>query len=132
MKKITFLILLFIVSSSFAQTKSVKSNKTAVLITFTGFSTGNWGASGNWTPAQVPTSSDDVTIPNGKVVNLNSVDAAALSLNINAGGTLNLANGKALTVTNTLTNNGTFTIASDGATSSSVIVGGFTGSNATY
>ncbi|MCF6212542.1 MAG: T9SS type A sorting domain-containing protein [Flavobacteriaceae bacterium] len=132
MKKITFLILLFIVSSSFAQTKTEKNQKVAAPITFTGFSTGNWGASGNWTPAQVPTSSDDVTIPNGKVVNLNSVDAAALSLNINAGGTLNLAGGKALTVTNTLTNNGTFTIASDGATSSSVIVGTYAGNAATY
>jgi len=131
-QKNTLLIVLFIVSFSFAQTKTGKSNKTAATITFTGFSTGNWGAAGNWSSATVPTSSDDVIIPNGKIVNLNSTTAFALSLTIDAGGTLQIANGKSLKVTNALTNNGTLTITSDTSLSPSVIVGSFSGSSITY
>jgi trimeric autotransporter adhesin len=131
-QKITFLMVLFIVSFGFAQSKTAKGQKTAASITFTGFSTGNWGAAGNWSTASVPTSADDVIIPNGKIVNLNSTTAFALSLNINSGGTLQIANGKSLKVTNALTNNGTLTITSDASLSPSLIVGSFSGSSITY
>jgi len=131
-QKITLLIVLFIVGFGFAQSKTGKSQKTTASITFTGFSTGNWGAAGNWSTSTVPTSSDDVIIPNGKIVNLNSTTAFALSLTIDAGGTLQIANGKSLNVTNALTNNGTLTMTSDASLSPSVIIGSFFGSSITY
>ncbi len=67
----------------------------------------DWHTADNWTASGVPTSSDDVVIPD--VVNdpvISSSDAAANSLTVNQGAVLDLTD-RTLTVEGTLTNNGT-------------------------
>jgi len=119
-QKITLLIVLFIVSFGFAQTKTGKSQKTAVALTFA--VDGNWSLASNWSPAQVPTISDNVTIPNGRLCILNTSGAAASTLTIDTGGTLNVNAGASLNINTTLTQNGTMTIKSDASSSGAVIV----------
>ena len=63
----------------------------------------NWNATGTWTCGHVPLSSDDVTITDNDVVNVNIAGAVAQSLTIQAGGndTFLIFNaGSSLTVTN--------------------------------
>lgn len=119
-QKIILLIVLFIVGVGFAQTKTDKSNKTAVTLTFA--IDGNWSLASNWSPAQVPTIGDNVIIPSPRLCILNTSGAAASTLTIDSGGTLNVNSGASLNINTTLTQNGTMTIKSDASSSGAVIV----------
>jgi len=125
-QNITLLILLFITGFGFAQTKSGKGQKTAATLTFS--VDGNWSLASNWSPAQVPTSADNVTIPSPRLCILNTTGATANNLTIDSGGTLNVNAGASLTVSGTLTSNGTVSVKSDASNSASVITGAFSGS----
>ena len=92
---------------------------------------GSWFLASSWSPAQLPTSIDDVIIPTGKTITIGSSGAVAKNIAINAG-TLNIVATGSLTVSNAITNNGTLTIASDASNSGSVIVGSYSGNTATY
>jgi hypothetical protein len=69
--------------------------------TYSGATGGNWGVSTNWTPAGVPTATDDVIIPNNIVVTVN-VAATCRNMRI-AGGdqasTVTISGSNSLTVT---------------------------------
>ncbi|WP_026897807.1 T9SS type A sorting domain-containing protein [Daejeonella oryzae] len=72
-KNIFYIFLLFNLFVSFSTF--------AVSITFTGNVNNNWGNAGNWSPAQIPTSSDAVIIPNGENVTIDIAVATCSSLN---------------------------------------------------
>lgn len=79
-------------------------------LTWTGALSTDWGTAGNWSPAQVPTLTDNVTIPdvaNDPVVS-NAQQAAGVTLA--SGATLTTANGGTLTVNGSFTNNGGTTL----------------------
>ncbi|GAB3835807.1 DUF4394 domain-containing protein [Hymenobacter jeollabukensis] len=81
-------------------------------LTWTGAVSTDWGTAGNWSPAQVPTATDNVTIPdvaNDPVVS-NAQQAANITLA--SGATLTTADGGTLTVNGTFTNNGGTTLGS--------------------
>ncbi|RAK70533.1 DUF4394 domain-containing protein [Hymenobacter edaphi] len=81
-------------------------------LTWTGAVSTDWGTAGNWSPAQVPTATDNVTIPdvaNDPVVS-NAQQAANITLA--SGATLTTANGGTLTVNGSFTNNGGTTLGS--------------------
>ncbi|PIV17720.1 MAG: hypothetical protein COS42_03385, partial [Flavobacteriales bacterium CG03_land_8_20_14_0_80_35_15] len=129
--KITFLVLL-LVSFGFAQTKpnevtkpnkTLKTNATVTLLV-----DGNWSLGANWSGGSVPTSGDDVIIPNGLTLFLNITNAVANSLTVDNGGVMQISTGQALTVTNGFVNNGTFTIKSNVSSSGSFITGTSSGS----
>jgi len=63
--------------------------------TVTAIATGNWSATGTWDTGVVPTSSDDVVIPNTFTVTIDAVAAAACS-------TLTVQNGGIVSLNNTL------------------------------
>jgi hypothetical protein len=69
---------------------------------------GNWNATGSWTPAQIPVAGDVVTILSGHTITA-TVAAAAASVTINSGGTLTVNDDVILTVTTLFQNDGTFT-----------------------
>jgi len=84
---------------------------------------GLWSNPASWSPAQIPTSIDNVTIPNGKTITVNASGAVANYLTIETGGVLNIAAGANLTVDG-FTQNGTVTINSDASNNGSFIVSG--------
>jgi hypothetical protein len=72
-----------------------------------GSSSADWHTASNWTPSGVPTSADDVTIPDtARDPVISSSDGAAKNLTVNRGAVLDLTNRK-LTVEGTLANDGT-------------------------
>jgi hypothetical protein len=76
-------------------------------LTWNGSSSSDWGTAANWTPNQVPTASNDVTIPGGTPNNptvSNAQQARAVTLTTSA--VLTTANGGTLTVGGNFTNNG--------------------------
>ncbi|GAB2941268.1 hypothetical protein GCM10027048_02170 [Hymenobacter coalescens] len=79
-------------------------------LTWTGAVSRDWGTAGNWTPAQVPTATDNVTIPD--VVNDPEVSNAQQANNVvlASGATLTTAPGGTLTVNGSFTNNGGTTL----------------------
>ncbi|MDO7848727.1 DUF4394 domain-containing protein [Hymenobacter sp. M29] len=83
-------------------------------LTWTGAVSTDWGTAGNWSPAQVPTATDNVTIPdvaNDPVVTGNQL---ANAVTLNTGAVLTLADGAVLSVSGNITNNSA-TITSLGA-----------------
>ena len=68
-----------------------------------------WNVAGNWSPAGIPAAGDSVIIPSGVTMSLNQNSGALLALNVQSGGTLNVAAGFTLATTGTFTNAGTFT-----------------------
>ena len=64
-------------------------NVNAALKTWDGSSSSNWNTAANWTPSGVPTSSDDVVIPNNFNVTVNTA-AVCASFTINGGNKSNL------------------------------------------
>jgi trimeric autotransporter adhesin len=125
-QKITLFIILFLSILSFSQKKDGKGQRTAATLTFV--ADGNWSLASNWSPAQVPTSVDNVTIPSPRLCILNSTGATVNNLTVDSGGTLNVNAGASLTVSGTFASNGTTSIKSDATGSASVIVTGMTGS----
>lgn len=68
--------------------------------TWDGSSSNNWNTANNWTPSGVPTATDDVIIPNGFNVTVNTA-AVCASLTISGGNTdntLTISAGQSLTV----------------------------------
>jgi len=91
-------------------------------ITWTGTTDTDWSTATNWNPQQVPTSSDDVTIPSG-AANDPAIDteaAVARTLTIQSGATLTISGGSltvgsgGLTFAGTITaTGGTITVSGD-------------------
>ncbi|MCI1188463.1 DUF4394 domain-containing protein [Hymenobacter sp. DH14] len=82
-------------------------------LTWTGAVSTDWGTAGNWSPAQVPTATDNVTIPdvaNDPVVTGNQL---ANAVTLNTGAVLTLADGSVLSVSGNIVNNSA-TITSSG------------------
>ncbi len=79
--------------------------------TWTGATSTAWNTTTNWSPAAVPTSTDNVIIPSTGITNF----PVATSLTIASGSTMTLNSNAQLTINGTLTNNGTLTLES-GAT----------------
>ncbi|MDB5268350.1 MAG: hypothetical protein JWP58_1390 [Hymenobacter sp.] len=83
-------------------------------LTWTGAVSTDWGTAGNWSPAQVPTATDNVTIPdvtNDPVVTGNQL---ANGVTLNTGAVLTLADGSVLSVSGNIVNNSA-TVTSSGA-----------------
>jgi len=79
----------------------------AATITFVG-SGADWNTAGNWSPAQVPTTSDDVIIPTGfNVTTSGAVNARTISIYGNSTLTITQATNIATTATGGITLNGT-------------------------
>ena len=87
---------------------------TAHAATCNSLNTGNWNTGGNWSCGASPGAGDDVTINNGHNINLNGNNRNALSLTVNAGGTLTTGSNNitiaagtgVLTVSGTIQGNG--------------------------
>jgi len=62
---------------------------------------GNWNTNGNWSCNATPGAGDNVTINNGHNISLNGANRSALSLVINAGGTLTTGNNNVTIVAGT-------------------------------
>ena len=90
-------------------------------LTWTGAVSTDWGTPGNWTPMQVPTATDNVTIPN--VANDPVVSNAQLANGVTllSGATLTTANGGTLTLNGSFVNNGGTTL---GAGTGTVVFNG--------
>jgi uncharacterized repeat protein (TIGR01451 family) len=106
-------LFVFILAAAFPAAASISSN-----------GSGNWNSAATWSPAQIPTATDDVIIQPGHTVTIpSSYAAAANSLVINGTSTaaaLSINNsGASLTVTNGVT----FTAASSGLPINSIDVG---------
>jgi hypothetical protein len=74
----------------------------AASITWTNTGGGNWSSALNWSPQQIPTSADDVTLTTGSYTLIVDIPASAASLTIN-GGTPTLAGAGPVTVGGSLT-----------------------------
>ncbi|MCC3159868.1 DUF4394 domain-containing protein [Hymenobacter sp. 15J16-1T3B] len=74
-------------------------------LTWTGAVSTDWGTAGNWSPAQVPSLTDDVTIPNVANDPVVSGNQAANNLTLGSGATLTFNSG-VLALNGSLTNNG--------------------------
>ncbi|HLG34298.1 MAG TPA: T9SS type A sorting domain-containing protein [Bacteroidia bacterium] len=72
----------------------------------TATSSGNWGSGGNWYNSLLPSATDTVIIPTGITITLDC-NQSIKSLSIGTGGTLNLSSGYTLTLSGSLTVNGT-------------------------
>ncbi|WP_299668054.1 T9SS type A sorting domain-containing protein [uncultured Polaribacter sp.] len=87
---------------------------------------GNWSVPANWSLNRIPAVLDNVSIPIGKIANL---DLTAVVVNdIDVVGSLTIIDNKSLTVNGNLTNTGSFTLNS----SSSIIVKGTSSGKLTY
>ncbi|MCC2546566.1 DUF4394 domain-containing protein [Hymenobacter sp. BT175] len=81
-------------------------------LTWTGATSTDWGTASNWSPMQVPTATDDVTIPNTTNDPVVSNAQQARNVTLGSGATLTTANGGMLTVNGSFTNNGGTTLGS--------------------
>lgn len=83
----------------------IHQNARSIPRTSTG--TGDWNVAGTWTPAGIPTASDDITILNGHVVTLpNSIIADVNNITINVGGTFNIGVSSQLNIAGSYQNDG--------------------------
>ena len=99
------------VSDPYCYTYSSNVTITTILceVLWTGATSTNWNIAGNWSPAFVPTSVDNVTIPNvtNKPIVSGSVNAKNITINSNS--SLTLAANSTLNTYGNIVNNGTFT-----------------------
>jgi len=80
----------------------------AATITWNGSVDTDWNTAGNWAPAQVPTTADDVIIPTGAVVTTSgAIDAKTISINGNSTLTIGHATNIATAGIGGITLNGT-------------------------
>jgi len=98
-------------SLGFQPPAAIDNISLSITNTWTGTTSTDWNTASNWTPASVPTSTDNIIIPSTGITNF----PVALSLTIATGSTITLNANANLTVTGVLTNNGTITLSS-GAT----------------
>ncbi len=97
LKKIkTFLIIAFMLLSV--------SGAQAIIKTA---ATGNWNTAGTWTPSGVPASTDDIIIPTGVTVTLNTDFTSSASITLEDGGKIYIARGNDLIINGTINFNGT-------------------------
>ena len=90
---------------------------------WTGAHSTNWNDALNWSPASIPSSTDNVTITKTGSNNLSiEISPAIVNFTVSSGNTVNLLSGNSLTVNGNFTNSGTFT----GASSSTLYLGGTT------
>ncbi len=89
---------------------------------WTGAISGDWNTAGNWSPAMVPLTGSNITIP--EVEN----DPVISDFTLSTSGVLTLSSKSVLTVTGTLTNNGEISILSDILGTGSFIAANVTGS----
>ena len=69
-------------------------------------STGNWDTPANWDSNAVPDISKCVKIPNGSSLTVNLNDAEAKTIQVDAGGSIRITSGNALTLADNLINQG--------------------------
>ncbi|HEX8428841.1 DUF4394 domain-containing protein [Hymenobacter sp.] len=81
-------------------------------LTWTGAVSTDWGTAANWSPAQVPTAADNVTIPNVANDPVVSDGQQANNVTLVSGATLTSAPGGVLTINGNFTNNGGTTLGS--------------------
>jgi len=78
-----------------------------------------WGTASNWSCGVLPTSVNNVTIPTapsgGNQPTVNVASAAVRDVSVQAGATVTIPSGNALTVHGNLTNNGTVNVANGGS-----------------
>ncbi|WP_460501912.1 DUF4394 domain-containing protein, partial [Hymenobacter agri] len=74
-------------------------------LTWTGAVSTDWGTAGNWSPAQVPTATDNVTIPDVANDPVVSGTQLANAVTLNTGAVLTLADGSSLNMSGNFTNN---------------------------
>ncbi|GAB3573720.1 hypothetical protein GCM10027345_06840 [Hymenobacter daeguensis] len=79
---------------------------TGSLLTWNGSVSTDWGTAANWTPAQIPTASNDVVIAAAANQPIVGNAQQARTVTLNAGTSLTTANGGTLTVAGNFTNNG--------------------------
>jgi hypothetical protein len=79
---------------------------TGSLLTWNGSVSTDWGTAANWTPAQIPTASNDVVIASAANQPIVGNAQQARTVTLNAGTSLTTANGATLTVAGNFTNNG--------------------------
>ena len=93
-------------------------------LTWTGAVSTDWGTPGNWSPMQVPTAADNVTIPD--VANDPVVTGSQLAngVTLNTGAILTLADGSVLSVSGNIVNNSaTITASGTGVTGRITLAG---------
>jgi hypothetical protein len=95
-------------------------------VTKTSASSGNWNGANNWSPNGVPGSGDDVIIAAGHTIDYNNNTSTVLSITINSTGTLRINDNAVdfLTVTGSLTNNGSILAGGPGNRVHTLSVGG--------
>jgi len=113
MKKKNRLLRLSIITAILAFLSAGMLN--SATITFVG-GTNDWNTTSNWSPAQVPTTSDDVVIPTGfNVTTSDAVNARTISIYGNSTLTITQATNVATTATGGITLNGTSSLIIDAA-----------------
>ncbi|HEY4111943.1 beta strand repeat-containing protein [Puia sp.] len=68
--------------------------------------TGNWNSTNTWSANRVPTAADNITVPNGFTVTVNTA-AVCASLTINSGGRISISSNRSLSIAGSLSNAGT-------------------------
>jgi len=111
---------------------AVPINPSPTTTTWLGTTSSQWNETSNWCWG-VPTASTNVTIT-AYPVNQPVIPATAecRNLTVNAGASLTIVAGQALTVNGNLISNGTITVESDGASTGSLIVKGTSTGNVTF
>jgi len=113
MKKKNRLLRLSIITAILAFLSAGMLN--SATITFVG-GTNDWNTASNWSPAQLPTTSDDVVIPTGfNVTTSDAVNARTISIYGNSTLTITQATNVATTATGGITLNGTSSLIIDAA-----------------
>ncbi|WP_167856708.1 DUF4394 domain-containing protein [Hymenobacter aquaticus] len=82
-------------------------------LTWTGAVDTNWGRAANWSPAQVPTATDDVTIPDTANDPVVTGPQFANNLTLGSGARFTIATNSVLSLNGNFTNNGGTTAADD-------------------
>lgn len=117
------------VGDYYKQQKSITINNNAVTNTFTA-SNGDWSHTSNWDLERLPIANDIVSIPSGKIANIDISNSTVTDVSV--AGTLNINPGKSITITGNLTTTGTTNIKSDATSSGSIIVEGNSTGNIVY
>ncbi|MEO9570451.1 MAG: T9SS type A sorting domain-containing protein [Polaribacter sp.] len=108
---------------------SITINTNVVTNTFTA-SNGVWSSTNNWSLSRLPNANDNVSIPSGKIANLDLSNISVIDVSVE--GTLNINSGKSITITGNLTTTGTTNVISNATSSGSIIVDGTSTGNITY